>query len=184
MVPHYFLAVTLPDHIKEILENYKEEMKDKLPFHSWVYKEDYHITLAFLGSATQEQLQGIEKGLQLLTNKTELDLTLQNFSTFGLVESPRIFWAGLKEYQALFDMQKQVYAICERNGFSLETRPYHPHITVARKWMGEETFNLKDLKQLDAILFQADTITLYESHVHQTPKYKSIYEIKLQNPKV
>ncbi len=28
--------------------------------------------------------------------------------------------------------------MCEENGFSLETRPYHPHITVARKWVGEE----------------------------------------------
>lgn len=184
MVPHYFLAVTLPDHIKEILANYKEEVKDKLPFRSWVHKEDYHITLAFLGSAAQEQLQGIEKGLQILVNTAELDLTLQSFSTFGLVESPRIFWAGLKENRALFDLQKQVHAICERNGFSLEIRPYHPHITVARKWGGEENFNLKDLKQLDAVLFQADTITLYESHVHQIPKYKPIYEIKLQKLKV
>ncbi|MEY8349022.1 RNA 2',3'-cyclic phosphodiesterase [Bacillus cereus] len=184
MVPHYFLAVTLPNHVKEILANYKDVMKDKLPFRSWVHKEDYHITLAFLGSATQEQLQGIEKGLQLLANIPELELALQNFSTFGLVESPRIFWAGLQENQALFDLQKQVHAICERNGFSLETRPYHPHITVARKWVGEEKFNLKDLKQLETVLFQADTITLYESHVHQTPKYKPIYEIKLQNLKV
>ncbi|MCI0763805.1 RNA 2',3'-cyclic phosphodiesterase [Bacillus sp. TL12] len=184
MVPHYFLAVTLPNHIKERLASYKEEMKDKLPFRSWVHKEDYHITLAFLGSATQEQLQGIEKGLQLLVNTPELNLTLQNFSTFGLVESPRIFWAGLQENQALFDLQKQVHAICERNGFSLETRPYHPHITVARKWMGEEKFNPTTLKPMDAVLFQANTITLYESHVHQTPKYRSICEIKLQNFKV
>ena len=184
MVPHYFLAVTLPNHVKEILENYKEVMKDKLPFRSWVHKEDYHITLAFLGSATQEQLQGIEKELQLLVNTPELNLALHNFSTFGLIESPRIFWAGLKENQALVSVQKQVHAICERNGFSLETRPYHPHITVARKWVGEEKFNLKDLKQLETVLFQADTITLYESHVHQTPKYKPIYEIKLQNFKV
>ncbi|PFK46008.1 RNA 2',3'-cyclic phosphodiesterase [Bacillus cereus] len=184
MVPHYFLAVTLPNHVKEILANYKEVMKDKLPFRSWVHKEDYHITLAFLGSATQEQLQGIEKELQLLVNTPELNLALQNFSTFGLIESPRIFWAGLKENQALVSVQKQVHAICERNGFSLETRPYHPHITVARKWVGEEKFNLKDLKQLETVVFQADTITLYESHVHQTPKYKPIYEIKLQNLKV
>lgn len=184
MVPHYFLAVTLPNHVKEILANYKEVMKDKLPFRSWVHKEDYHITLAFLGSATQEQLQGIEKELQLLVNTPELNLALHNFSTFGLIESPRIFWAGLKENQALVSVQKQVHVICERNGFSLETRPYHPHITVARKWVGEEEFNLKDLKQLETVLFQADTITLYESHVHQTPKYKPIYEIKLQNFKV
>ncbi|MFZ3198864.1 MAG: RNA 2',3'-cyclic phosphodiesterase, partial [Bacillus mycoides] len=63
---------------------------------------------------------------------------------------------------------------------SLDTRPYHPHITVARKWVGEKVFDLTNVKELPVTSFQADTITLYESHVKETPKYKSITEIKLQ----
>ena len=48
---HYFVAITLPNHIKEMLSNYKEDMQEELQFRSWVHKEDYHITLSFLGSA-------------------------------------------------------------------------------------------------------------------------------------
>ncbi|PEC19156.1 RNA 2',3'-cyclic phosphodiesterase [Bacillus cereus] len=177
---HYFVAITLPNHIKEVLSNYKEEMKDELPFRSWVHEEDYHITLSFLGSATEEQLEGIKNGLQTLTEKKELSFKLQGFSTFGRENQPRIFWAKISENHDLFQLQKQVHAICEDNGFSLETRPYHPHITVARKWVGEETFDLEHMKGVSEISFQADTITLYESHVKETPKYKSIAEIKLQ----
>ena len=184
MIPHYFIAVTLPRHIKETLANYKEEMKSLLPFRSWVHEEDYHITLAFLGSAEQEQLQGIKKELRRLAAEQELSLTLQGFSTFGRTEHPRIFWAGVNENPALFALQKHVHMICENNGFSLETRPYHPHITVARKWMGEEEFNMKTLKPLHSVLFQADTVTLYESNVKETPKYKPIAEITLQKSKV
>ncbi|MGG0647581.1 RNA 2',3'-cyclic phosphodiesterase [Bacillus mycoides] len=180
MVPHYFVAVTLPRHIKEILSNYKEEMKGELPFRSWVHEEDYHITLSFLGSATEEQLEGIKNGLQTLTEKTELSFTLQGLSTFGQVDQPRIFWAGISDNQDLFTLQKQVHTICEENGFALDTRLYHPHITVARKWVGEKVFDLKNVKELPVTSFQADTITLYESHVKETPKYKSITEIKLQ----
>lgn len=47
MEPHYFVAITLPNHIKEVLSNYREEMQEELPFRSWVHKEDYHITLSF-----------------------------------------------------------------------------------------------------------------------------------------
>ncbi|EJR39749.1 MULTISPECIES: RNA 2',3'-cyclic phosphodiesterase [Bacillus cereus group] len=180
MVPHYFVAVTLPRHIKEVLSNYKEEMKDELPFRSWVHEEDYHITLSFLGSATEEQLEGIKNGLQMLTETKELSFTLQGFSTFGLEEEPRIFWAKVSENNDLVQLQKQVHTICEENGFSLDTRPYHPHITVARKWVGEKVFDLTNVKELPVTSFQADTITLYESHVKETPKYKSITEIKLQ----
>ncbi|KAB2443079.1 RNA 2',3'-cyclic phosphodiesterase [Bacillus luti] len=177
---HYFVAITLPNHIKEVLSNYKEEMKEELPFRSWVHKEDYHITLSFLGSATEEQLEGVKNGLHTLTEMKELSFTLQGFSTFGMEDRPRIFWAKVSENHDLFQLQKRVHAICEENGFSLETRPYHPHITVARKWVGEEPFHLEHIKGVPEISFQADTITLYESHVKETPKYKSIAEIKLQ----
>ncbi len=69
MEPHYFVAITLPNYIKEVLSNYKEDMEEELPFRSWVHKEDYHITLSFLGSATEEQLEGIKNGLQTLIEK-------------------------------------------------------------------------------------------------------------------
>lgn len=49
-----------------MLSNYKEDTNEKLPFRSWVHKEDYHITLSFLGGATEEQLKGIKNGLQTL----------------------------------------------------------------------------------------------------------------------
>ncbi|HDR7334903.1 TPA: RNA 2',3'-cyclic phosphodiesterase [Bacillus cereus] len=180
MEPHYFVAITLPNHIKEVLSNYREEMQEELPFRSWVHKEDYHITLSFLGSATEEQLEGIQNGLQTLIETKELSFTLQGFSTFGMEDRPRIFLAKVSENQDLFPLQKQVHAICEGNGFSLETRLYHPHITVARKWVGEKRFVLEHIKEVPEISFQADTITLYESHVKEAPKYKAIAEIKLQ----
>ncbi|MDM5156868.1 RNA 2',3'-cyclic phosphodiesterase [Bacillus sp. DX1.1] len=183
MVKHYFVAVTLPQHIKEMLGSFKEEMKGELPFRSWVHQEDYHITLAFLGSASADQLAGVERSLQQLISTETFSLTLQGFSTFGVAERPRVFWAGVKENSALFQLQKQVHTMCERNGFTLETRPYHPHITVARKWLGENQFDLKSLKQIETVLFQTDTVTLYESQINQTPKYKPIYEIKLHTCK-
>ncbi|MBJ8032188.1 RNA 2',3'-cyclic phosphodiesterase, partial [Bacillus cereus group sp. N21] len=80
------------------------------------HKEDYHITLSFLGSATEEQLEGIKNGLQTLIEKKELPFTLQGFSTFGMEDRPRIFWAKVSENHELFQLQKQVHAICEGNG--------------------------------------------------------------------
>ncbi|AWC34224.1 RNA 2',3'-cyclic phosphodiesterase [Bacillus cytotoxicus] len=180
MVPHYFIAITLPHDIKERLANYKEEMNDTLPFRSWVHKEDYHITLAFLGSATQEQLQEIKEGLHLLKNEQEFSLLLQGFSTFGPPERPRIFWTGLEESKALLHLQKKVHSICERSGFSLETRPFHPHITIARKWIGEAMFHIEDIKELKPVSFPVDTVTLYRSNMKDTPKYHPVTEIKLQ----
>lgn len=177
---HYFVAITLPNHIKEMLSNYKEEMQEELPFRSWVHKEDYHVTLSFLGSATEEQLEGIKNGLQTLIQMKRTIVHITRIFNVWYGRQAAYFWAKVRGNQDLFQLQKRVHVMCEENGFSLETRPYHPHITVARKWVGEEKFNLEHIKEVPEISFQADTITLYESHVKETPKYKAIAEIKLQ----
>ncbi|HDX9579193.1 TPA: RNA 2',3'-cyclic phosphodiesterase [Bacillus pseudomycoides] len=183
MARHYFVAVKLPNEIKNVLAEWKEMIEETTPFRSWVYKEDYHITLSFLGSAEEGRLKKLKQDLQKLAKMPCFSLTLQGCHIFGVKEQPRVFWAGVEEEQALFDLQKQVYTICERNGFQLETRPYHPHITVARKWKGGEAFEKNQLPTLPPRIFEVETVTLYETHVERVPKYEEIYEISLQNTK-
>lgn len=181
MARHYFIAVKLPNEIKNILAEWKEMIEEKTPFRSWVHKEDYHITLSFLGSAEERQLEKLKLDLQQLAEISRFSLTLQGCHTFGVKEQPRVFWIGVEEERALFDLQKEVYTICEQNGFQLETRPYHPHITVARKWKGEEAFDKNQLPALLRRIFEVETVTLYETHIERMPKYEAIYEISLQN---
>ncbi|WP_242217666.1 RNA 2',3'-cyclic phosphodiesterase [Bacillus cereus group sp. BfR-BA-01380] len=181
MAKHYFIAVKLPNEIKNILAEWKEMIEETTPFRSWVHKEDYHITLSFLGSAEERQLEKLKLDLPQLAKMSRFSLTLQGCHTFGVQEQPRVFWVGVEEERALFDLQKEVYTICEQNGFQLETRPYHPHITVARKWKGEEAFDKNQLPSLPPRIFEVETVTVYETHVERVPKYEAIYEISLQN---
>ncbi|MDC2865034.1 RNA 2',3'-cyclic phosphodiesterase [Bacillus sp. BP-3] len=181
MARHYFIAVKLSNEIKNTLAEWKEIIEETTPFRSWVHKEDYHITLSFLGSAEERQLEKLKLDLQQLDKMSRFSLTLQGCHTFGVKEQPRVFWVGVKEERALFDLQKQVYTICEQNGFQLETRTYHPHITVARKWKGEEAFDKNQLPTLPPRIFEVETVTLYETHLERVPKYEAIYEISLQN---
>lgn len=180
MARHYFIAVKLPNEIKTVLAEWKEMIAETALFRSWVHKEDYHITLSFLGSVEEEQLKKLKQDLQQLAGISRFSLTLQGCHTFGRKEQPRVFWVGVEEERALIDLQKQVYTICEQNGFQLETRPYHPHITVARKWKGEEKFDEKQLSVVPLHTFEVETVTLYETHVDQVPKYEAICEISLQ----
>ena len=62
----------------------------------------------------------VKRDKEWITNtyKTkELSFTLQGFSTFGREDQPRILWAKVSENHDLFQLQKQVHAICEENGF-------------------------------------------------------------------
>ncbi len=98
---------------------------------------------------------------------------------FGNREVPRIFWASVNRNSQLYELQKEVHQVCSEVGFSLESRPYLPHITLARNWNGEEKFEREWLEkynpfQIMPISFIANEVVLYKTNIEKTPKYESI----------
>ncbi|MCU9614255.1 RNA 2',3'-cyclic phosphodiesterase [Caldibacillus lycopersici] len=183
---HYFFAAKLPDTAKEFLDKWVENNRNTYPFQRWVHPSDYHITLAFLGFARDDLLQKAIEGVKnIATEESSFFLEFNKIGTFGAKDSPRIFWADVIHSERLFQMQKKVYNLCIDTGFSLDKKPFRPHITLARKWMGNEVFDANSLKKLsstDAILFRfpIKEIVLYETHINEIPKYKefAIFPLK------
>lgn len=173
---HYFFAVSLPEDVKKEMWSYFEPYKKKLPFKTWVHQEDYHITLAFLGGAEQHKL---ENAIELVRRSIQQDeigsftLHINKLGVFGKTDSPRIFWAGLKESPELHTVRDTVYQSCVQAGFELETRPFKPHITVARKWQSELPYS-KEFLLPKEWMFTSVEVVLYKTNMHQTPKYKRI----------
>lgn len=180
MNAHFFFAVKLPDETKEKLKEYMDCVSLKLPFSRWVHHEDYHITLAFLGSAPEEQLQKAS-GLiaDSIRNEKTFPLYISRLGVFGKQETPRIFWCGTQQDKHLQDLRLKVYSACQEAGFKLETRPFKPHITMARKWAGTGPFqqSMLDVNSpfKDGHLeFEAAEVVLYQTHLDKSPKYESI----------
>lgn len=184
---HYFLAVKLPNPIKQSLNEAKEVLQKNFPFKKWVHPEDYHITLAFLGFANENQLKDVKKLVtQHIKDESSFSLTISQIGTFGMKSSPRIFWAGLNESQELQRLRNQVYKACTEAGFQLEKRAFHPHITMARKWSSEEEFALNILDENNVfggkpLTFQATEVVLYRTNLLQTPKYENLITFSLQS---
>ena len=175
---HFFFAVKIPDPIKILMKESMESLKAKFPFKRWVHHEDLHITLAFLGFAPADKLalamQNLNGGLKGVKS---LSLEFDEIGIFGNPRSPRIFWANTKESKELGIIRDKVYEACIKAGFKLETRPFKPHITLARKWNEEETFQpemlevWKNLRPVPSI-FSSDEVVLYQTHLEKTPKYE------------
>lgn len=177
---HFFYAVQLPEEVKEQLKDRIENLKSDLPFKAWVHPQDLHITLAFLGNADQTKLEESRKLIQsALTNHSSFELILDHLGIFGRKDSPRIFWAGAEESASLKDVRETVFSSCRIAGFELETRPFSPHITLARKWTGEAPFTYQMLEsfnpfQSEKIKFTAERVVLYRTHLGKSPKYEPI----------
>lgn len=183
---HYFFAVKLPNDVKSFLHNWIEQNREKFPFKRWVHEEDYHITLAFLGFAEEEmKIKSIQSVSSAISDIGPFSLTLSNIGTFGSPKSPRIFWAGVNESQILNNLQKQVYQQCIEVGFQLDKKPFRPHITLARKWEGEQPFDLNSLIPIlsedgKEVSFEVNEVVLYETHLDKSPKYKeyAVFSLK------
>ena len=175
---HFFYAIKIPDETKELLNLQCQKLKEHVIFKRWVHPQDLHITLAFLGHAPMDQLESSKKKvLDALSGSNEVSIEITKLGTFGSKESPRIFWAGMKENTELNQIRNQVFSACEKAGFQLESRPFKPHITLARKWAGEQPFRETLLDawyslQPIPIQFTATEVVLYETHMENTPKYE------------
>ncbi|MFD2446452.1 RNA 2',3'-cyclic phosphodiesterase [Bacillus sp. CGMCC 1.16607] len=184
---HYFLAVRIPDSTKQVLYQAIENIKKDFPFQRWVHIEDYHITLAFLGFATNNQLTEINNLVKKqLENEKTFSLSISHLGTFGTASSPRIFWAGLENSPSLQQLREKVYTTCIQAGFQLEKRPFSPHITLARKWDSDEGFHSDQLEKQNPfhenlLSFHTAEVVLYKTNLLQTPKYENLITFSLQS---
>lgn len=175
---HHFFAVALPEEVKSYLHQSSEELKKSFPYKRWVHPADYHITLAFLGHASFEQLQTVLNNIeQDMDQFSSFPLHIHQLNTFG----QRILWAGVKHSEPLHQLQHFIYNQCTSAGFQLDKRPYKPHITLARQWMGKQPLQKEKLLQISMDqVFTVKDIVLYKTHMDRTPKYENIHTFTLQ----
>lgn len=177
---HYFFAVRLADTVKQVIHDNIMDLTSIFQFKRWVHMEDYHITLAFLGLVEEDRLSSV---IQLvgdaIKEENSFPLHVEGLDIFGNKQSPRIFWASVKNESKLYRLQEAVYRQCIEAGFTLESRPYHPHITLARKWGADSEFTLEMLERYNPfretpVSFQVNEVVLYKTNIEKTPKYEPI----------
>lgn len=182
---HFFYALELPGEAKAEIQSRIEHLKKEFPFQSWVHPQDLHITLAFLGNAPNEKMEAAnERAEAAIKLQTSFELIVDRLDIFGRNDAPRVFWAGLKDSRTLTEVRQDVFAACLAAGFHIEKRPFSPHITIARKWLGEAPFSKAALGAVspfkkDPISFQAGRVVLYKTHLGKSPKYEPIEQFPL-----
>jgi 2'-5' RNA ligase len=146
----------------------------------WSDPESWHITLQFLGSTSPEQYDCVAAHLREL-HQPSVQIQLGALGTF---DRAGVLFVDVRVTPQLLALQQAVTAATAPCGFSPEDRPYHPHITLARrkgKSGGRELHDLKSQLSRRPQLagFTAESFVLYEST--PTPE-GSRYEIRERFP--
>lgn len=134
----YFLALVLPTHLDEKIRSYKTWMKEKFACKVGL-KSPAHITLIppfWLEEKGEESL--LQIATSIANGQVVFDVTTAGFSSFGV----RTIFIAVAENEALQTL-KQKTDLAVRNtdlGIKIDTRPFHPHITIATRDLHKKDF--------------------------------------------
>src|SRR5437867_9221492 len=121
-----FIAVDLPDEIREGLQDVQRDLGSVSGSARWVAPESIHITLKFLGEVPSKRLNDIHEALAGLSWKP-FRIDLRGVGFFPGTRSPRIFWVGM-EAPTMSALAEELDARLARIGFETEKRAFRPHI--------------------------------------------------------
>ncbi len=132
----------------------------------WTTPDSWHITLQFLGDTKPEKYECLVARLKEL----RLSPVAVRMEQLGLFQRSGILYAGVKRTPELLALAEAVVAATGQCGFAAETRPYSPHITLARSKVqrrGQPLDALQARLQRQAAFsgFVAKEFLLYESQL-------------------
>ncbi|MCG8393241.1 MAG: RNA 2',3'-cyclic phosphodiesterase [Pseudomonadales bacterium] len=137
-------------------------------------RSNLHMTLGFLGEQTPSRVKSLSSALELLcASQSPFELVLQQCEPFPGPEGP--FLALVAELsEPLAHLHGALWACLEEHGVERETRPFRPHITLARPGMGMAA-------QRGEWRLQVDQICLYQSELVQggPPGYRPLSQHRL-----
>ncbi len=149
-----FIAVNLSDAAHATLRRTLRRVGSALPGVRLVNPDDLHLTLAFLGEIDDAALAAVVTLTQEVAQQTSpFTLTLDKLGIFGQPHAPRVVWVGVGgDLRRLAALQQRLAESLEALGFPRESRPYAPHLTLARI---TRPLAATSLAQLTALLAEA-----------------------------
>ncbi|ANS74257.1 hypothetical protein AWM70_06390 [Paenibacillus yonginensis] len=175
-----FAAVPLPGSIKQRLAAWCKEEQSKHRFKKWVYHEDFHITVQFLGDINPAKVPEIQQALTTAaTGITPFPVKLAGTGIFGRPVQPRVLWAAIREgNKELERLHAAVTANLAPLGFIPEERPYSPHVTLARQFLPGQLEAGANLQAVETEFgsWKADSVVLYRTRMGRQPMYEGVAE--------
>jgi 2'-5' RNA ligase len=126
-----FLALDLPAAIRDRISRFIEGVTGFAPDARWTNPESLHITLKFMGEQPDSALDQIKQSLSEIRAETT-EINFRNYGFFPTTKSPRVFWIGVESGPQLAALAATIDDKLSSLGIEKETRPYSPHLTLAR----------------------------------------------------
>jgi len=188
-----FIAIELPAELKLELVQLEAQLKSgKQLGVKWVDPDGIHLTMKFLGNIAVDRVEGITRAMEeAVRGISPFQLKVKELGVFPNLKRVQVAWVGLSgEVDKLVQLQKRIESNLTPLGFPPESRPFAPHLTLARlraqtlpdekqrfgQLIANTTFEAAHTIEVDAINLMKSQLT------REGAIYSQINSIRLEKP--
>jgi 2'-5' RNA ligase len=129
---------------QELKRRIDPEMKRDMRI-SWAKPASIHLTIKFLGDMDEQVIDPLLAAVErAIGSQKAVNVPLERLGAFPRPQSPRVLWVGPSENwekgaeaKRIAEIYGAIEQACEGLSFLRETKPFSPHLTLARIKVGE-----------------------------------------------
>lgn len=156
-----------------------QSVQDQLKRHrariGWTAPGNLHLTLAFLGDiASTDVDRAVAAATRCASACSPFDVRTAGLGAFPTLKRPRILWVGFEgDVARLLDLHQRLSDELRAAGFSLDQKPFKPHLTIGRVKDERDPHlqaTMSDLGRMDfsGEVFRVDEVVVMQSELLPT----------------
>jgi len=165
-----FIAIELPPDVRARVAQHIACLRHELPDvrASWSRQDNLHLTLKFLGNVSVADIPKVSNAVERVTKPiSTFEVTVSGCGLFPPRGRPSVLWIGTQAsgLQALHAAIDQELGTA---GFPRESRPFRPHLTIARLRQSQGAPQLADLHKslgFRPIAFAVSEVVVFRSEL-------------------
>lgn len=175
--PHLFIGLPVNEALKACALKWQRNLHGHLHYKRLMHPDDLHLTLAFLGATPDAAAALLWKDLDRhMRGFQPFTLCFDRVDGFGHPDHPRVLYLSPKPSESLTKLKYLTDAHIQANELHVSHKPFRPHVTIMKKWCGNETvfnkgYSLPVLLE-EPVQVVMDHICLYRIHPGKTPSYE------------
>jgi len=176
-----FVALTLPEAVREDLSEFLEPRQEAGPDLRWSAPEQWHLTLAFLAEVADRHTDELLERLERVTSRRKpLVLRVAGAGAFPHAGHAKVLWAGIEhDGEELMRLAGGVRAAGAKSGIAVGGGRFHPHLTLARLGRpADATRWLRVLEPYAGPSWQSQEVALIASYLGQGPHGRARHEVR------
>lgn len=160
-MPRLFTGLEIPEDVGFALSL----KRGGLPGARWIDRENYHITLRYIGDVDYRTANEVSDVLDRFTRMEPFLVQLTHLGVFG-GNKPRALYAGAEVNTALTRLQAAQERALQQIGLPPDSRKFLPHVTLARlrgTGAGDAARYMAEAMRFEPLMFNVGRFVLYSS---------------------